>query len=422
MGYLKIILGGILPGIALFLLIIKYKWWLKFFRKPKKVVAQPVVTMERNVRNPVPEPVATPVAAIPDARDLSIRKLEEEKGTLLKANEDLLKQKKRMEEHTNDLMRTRSELEKAYEQSQEVTGNLMEMKSGLEDENSMLKERNNELKNLLEDKAKTDTRSFQVEALLTAGPRKDAVRSEPNDEDLGEDGCGFLIKGDRLFFWLLDGTGGEDIIRYEQKQLFSSRILTQYISSNLAYIVRTEPDIRDVSAWCRKAYDLVASDWIEKAKEKQSHLVAVRETGTVMTFKTVLVAGIWEKQSGTLNIIRKGDACLLAFDAKGREIVHPIGQKPASRSNVALQMKLTDYKGVEVIPWPIDKNMETAALKEVQTLFLYSDGISGRTEEYIRSKMRANDLNEKYLDFRKGFTEISQDTKDDKSMIVAQIV
>ncbi len=89
---------------------------------------------------------------------------------------------------------------------------------------------------------------FFAELMLTAGPRKNFNTTiRDGDYDLGEDVAGFIVKDDKTFFWILDGTSDNDIITMQmdkkdfilqtddqrKEEYFSSRWLAQSIGLEL---------------------------------------------------------------------------------------------------------------------------------------------------------------------------------------------
>src|SRR5882724_3778852 len=79
------------------------------------------------------------------------------------------------------------------------------------------------------------TACFVSEIMMTAGPRKKAMKEPGSDKDLGEDICGFVARAGRIGFWLLDGTSDNYILRENHfgKEYFSSRLLAQCIADYL---------------------------------------------------------------------------------------------------------------------------------------------------------------------------------------------
>ena len=81
----------------------------------------------------------------------------------------------------------------------------------------------------------TGTRFFLSELMMTAGPRKKRMSELNADKDLGEDVCGFILKGDDILTWLLDGTSDFYCLRnpVTHREYFSSRLLAQSIAREL---------------------------------------------------------------------------------------------------------------------------------------------------------------------------------------------
>jgi hypothetical protein len=270
----------------------------------------------------------------------------------------------------------------------------------------------------LQEEQQHSSRHFVVENLMTAGPRKDAG-PDVNDIDLGEDCCGSLIIDSTLYFWLMDGTGGEDILTDENgRQLFSPRILAQTLAINLSKkAVGGKPN--DVKIWCETALKDTVAEIENLAND--NNLIRYFDSSGIKTSKCTLVAGIWNKESGEMWAIRKGDSGILLIDDKNK-IINSRLSNTEERSNVVVQLKNKINNRLTASVFDFSTVLVSEKIPSVASFFAYSDGVASRIRKNIAgiiNEFASTDAN--YNIVRTFLHRERQGTKDDKSLISGHI-
>lgn len=285
--------------------------------------------------------------------------------------------------------------------------NLKNEKCLLENEKTALSQRllekQREYENLRLEKqqSKTDERTFTVQSLMTAGPRK-----SDRDNELGEDVSGFLTKGDNLFFWILDGTSDESFIELDNVgEVFSCRKLALELSYNLAEQA-IKKEIVSTTEWIGSAVRETLQEW--KNRLEQNLIAVERKVKTVVTFKTTLAAGIWNKKNNSLEAFRIGDSKVVAFNSRGKVPLFNEEEK----DQVTFQIK-RQFEKINVVAFDNSDTIQVKKADDIVGLIAFSDGLSRSSEKIISEDIHqwTDILNNK-----------KQFTNDDKSVLIATLI
>lgn len=257
---------------------------------------------------------------------------------------------------------------------------------------------------------------FFTEIMSTAGPRKNFLEdAREGDLDLGEDVVGCIVKRDKAFFWLLDGTSDTPIfLTKDKKEIISSRLLAQDIGWNLQRIIWDTKDninSEDALRHCREA---IVEDWQIKLNslgdEDKDLLLTILAEKTSMTVSSTAIFGIFSIE-GNLDVSHVGDSFMLTSpksdttDNKGRFfiVIKAIHEQKAFV--------------VDINPFE-DTRCSTTSLQNIKTVIVGTDGISLNTQKWLQ--LKPADFRDPA--FRKTISAIKHSTCDDKALCVIQIL
>jgi hypothetical protein len=180
-----------------------------------------------------------------------------------------------------------------------------------------------------------DPSPFVLEAMVAAGPRKDAASSSDRDAEgeLCEDSVGFIVRNARWIFWLCDGTSGGHV--FPRVHLgnetalpfrFSSRSLAQSVGETFAAEASSAvSDPLDVSATelMYAVFRKLEAEWQRRLAAYFKHVPA-DDTKTLLAalprdaqsvpfarWSTTFLGGIFEEESRTLGVTSYGDSGLI---------------------------------------------------------------------------------------------------------------
>jgi hypothetical protein len=264
---------------------------------------------------------------------------------------------------------------------------------------------------------------FFGEAMVTAGPRKnfDTDASE-GDYGLGEDVAGLIIRKDKAFFWVLDGTSDSDrlvkpLLTADSKheEYFSSRLLAQAIGWNLQSLIGDGlPAEFNATRLLQEAIKITEREWkhrigrLDKASQDALMEILADKNG-VLQCSTTAVFGVL-CLDGRLDICRIGDTKIIAYPGDNNFA------KSTGRQFVTLQQKeeeinlsFNDFT---------DVRSQIIQLTNINTLLVMTDGISNQMENWLKNSPGVN-FSEKST--REIFARFNQNTYDDKAMCIIQI-
>lgn len=271
--------------------------------------------------------------------------------------------------------------------------------------------------------AKPQESCIKAQVLLSAGPRKE---SGGHDTELGEDVAGTLSLSGQTFFWLLDGTSDSTAIHEEGSHIFSSRLLAQNISYHIQrnihrYYLSSEP----LTKLVEEASAAVLQEWTKRINqttpEKKAAIIRLFDQGFRPLCSTTLLMGSFSV-SGSLEALRIGDSKLFPFlrnSTANLEMASefPFSKDPTTESDrIAFVLDYSKENDQFSIRSNMARNM-TAALKDVTSVFVFSDGIGRVTEMQLASNNPG--IVELML---QNIGHIPQKTYDDKSLIVLERV
>jgi hypothetical protein len=271
---------------------------------------------------------------------------------------------------------------------------------------------------------------FFAELMLTAGPRKNFNKNIRNgDYDLGEDVAGFIIKDDKTFFWVLDGTSDSDIISrsvngedlilktddQRQEEYFSSRWLAQSIGLALQEELQNLDNEYNSKNILQKVLKKVPQNWSTKIenlplleREKIKTIIANRSQlrcSTTVIFGTLSL-------SGNLDVCQIGDSNLIASPT----------QQPISKSKGRLFAQLTLDEETKQIILRLSNFEDTAYInyteKGIKTVLAMTDGISNNVVSWLQAQREIDFQNPQ---IRTVLAQQKQKTDDDKAFCVIQI-
>lgn len=258
---------------------------------------------------------------------------------------------------------------------------------------------------------------FMSELLLTAGPRKNFSQfASEGDVDLGEDVAGLLTLRDKTFFWVLDGTSDSAELRLDGKEIFSSRLFAQAIAIQLKTTVLDAVSPVD---WIKAAIATVKDAWTKQFTDftdAQRAEIAKNYKTTTFDVSTTLIAG-WIDLAGHLAAARIGDSKLLSFDNTHQFVNSDLSEKPKRELYTRQFARLVFHP--QKVDFSMSENfdkIEAIDLENIQTLFVFSDGVGSLTETYIKmNHPRIPD------GIRENLVKMPQRTCDDKTFLQIQI-
>jgi len=259
---------------------------------------------------------------------------------------------------------------------------------------------------------------FLTEIMMTAGPRKKLNV----DKDLGEDVCGFLMAGDEVFFWLLDGASDyfDPLVNPETKrEYFSSRLLAQSIARKLRshYAERKMEAFEQTMA---TAVNDVKTDWLKSINslpetEKRVLKNNIKDGIQPDCATTVLIACL--SLGGELNVYRSGDSKMLVYSSAGGQkayIDSSLSTKNDKIGPVSFLLGLTPTNEFDIIIR--QSKSEIIKLEKIQTIIGFSDGIGKETEKALIKEFPLNTET-----VRTDIIYELQGTGDDKSLCIIEI-
>lgn len=272
---------------------------------------------------------------------------------------------------------------------------------------------------------------FFAELMLTAGPRKNFDTTIRNgDYDLGEDVAGFIIKNDKTFFWVLDGTSDSDILSRSQKgedlilktndqrqeEYFSSRWLAQSISIELQkclqHLQPTPYNAKKILKYALKATEIAWKSKVESLENSEKERIKkLLLDQAQLRCSTTVIFGILDL-AGNLDVCQIGDSNVLTFPAKatppkskGRQFARLILDQ--SQRNIVVEF--ADFEDT----WSVDFSQSNVA-----TVLAMTDGISNQVLAWLQSQT-AIDFQQEQI--RTVLAQQKQKTDDDKAFCVIQI-
>lgn len=258
---------------------------------------------------------------------------------------------------------------------------------------------------------------FYTEIMSTAGPRKDFKEdAHEGDYDLGEDVVGCFTKKDKTYFWLLDGTSDNPIVKtIDGTELFSSRLLAQEAAWHIQKILwddhpkemSSSIDILELS------FQEIQKNWNEKfnklsESDKQALLDILKEKKQMVVSSTVIF-GIMNLE-GDLDISRIGDSYIITNP------VHEFEENTGRLFVIAFSTEDNESIKIAINSFE-DTRCQHFERKNINTLIIASDGISKNTIRWLNIKP----IEIRNESLRKTISAIKQKTCDDKAMCIIQI-
>jgi len=256
-------------------------------------------------------------------------------------------------------------------------------------------------------------RYFYSEAMVTAGPRKEAKEQF----DFAEDVCGVVQTKDKALFWLLDGTSQQgnlfanEQLPEERIEVFSSRLMAVSIAKALPEIFVRDKSL-DAKTLSQKAVSQVAEEWVKRFAPYKQHLTGYK-------CSTTLIIGTLDI-NGKLDAFVIGDSRLLMFDANKNYLSYPENANTA-QSFVPMvkegQLKLHTGKDGNGNP----AQGELASGKHIRrdgvwSIICHSDGVSERRSEKIQQLSK-----EGFSRIKEALNRIPMNTQDDKSLLILEV-
>lgn len=170
-----------------------------------------------------------------------------------------------------------------------------------------------------------DADMFQLQAAVSAGPRKEL----DSDRQLGEDVAAIAQTADRAAFCLCDGTSGEG----QFLNLSTRRLAQDFASEFVGVAARAEPEelAKIAAAAVRRVEQFwnlhFASIWGQQAESGRN--ATIRELGQetdgvrMMKFSFVFVGGVYFPQQGRLFCVSLGDCQAWWYRRQGKPVAVP---------------------------------------------------------------------------------------------------
>ena len=257
---------------------------------------------------------------------------------------------------------------------------------------------------------------FFTEVMSTAGPRKNFQEdAREGDYDLGEDVVGCFVRKNKAFFWLFDGTSDNPIFRtLDNKEIISSRLLSQDIAWNLQRIIWDNKTIINTEVVLRDCLSSILVDWQSKLNGlndiDKERLFEILVEKTSMTVSSTAIFGIFDL-NGNLNVSQIGDSFIVTNpvisypNLKGRFFV-------VIKANLDEKLFLVESNTFE------DTRCNTISVENIKTIITGTDGISKNTQKWLQ--LKPADFTDPV--FRRTISAIKHDTCDDKALCVIQIL
>jgi len=261
-----------------------------------------------------------------------------------------------------------------------------------------------------------NSKFFYTEVMSTAGPRKNFQEdAREGDYDLGEDVVGCIVKKDKAFFWLLDGTSDTPIfLTTDKKEIISSRLLSQDIGWNLQRIIWNKKDTINSEDALRECLNSIVEDWQIKLnclndadKDRLFEILSLKASMTVSSTAIFGTLGI----NGNLNVSQIGDSFI---------VTNPASNTPNLKGRLFVVIKANlEEKAFTVESNPFeDTRCNTISLENIKTIIVGTDGVSHNTQKWLQ--LKPADFTD--TAFRKTISAIKHGTCDDKALCVIQIL
>jgi hypothetical protein len=245
---------------------------------------------------------------------------------------------------------------------------------------------------------------FLGEVLTAAGPRK------TEEDELGEDIAGMMMKGDYAIFWIMDGSSNYSKIKNAQNQeIYSSRVLAMTLAEQVQILMRQKSNLigSQVNHYLKEAIRNTISELNEHInKPAIKSLIQRANNGNNITVATTVTLGLLHK-NGDLSICKIGDDKIAA----GGEMIN---SKYGALMICDVQSEL-DVLKVDMAQLKEDW-FEEYHIHHVQTVIASSDGINDTIYKWIQNNKQVSP------DQIKRFKEHKNQTFDDKSLCIIQII
>jgi len=252
---------------------------------------------------------------------------------------------------------------------------------------------------------------FFTEIMSTAGPRKN-FNEDANEGDygLGEDVAGCFTRKGKTYFWLLDGTSDNPIVKTEDgNEIFSSRILAQEVAWHIQKILWT--DNNDVSSRdiLKLSVQDIQKNWSDKFKELSENdkqiLRGILKDKNQMLVSTTVIFGIIDLK-GNLDVSIIGDSNIVT--SPSNEFKENTGRLFIIASNDSIEIASNPFEDMRCLHYKYEN---------INSLIVASDGISKNTIKWLNNI--PFDFREEGI--RKTVLAIKHKTCDDKAMCIIQI-
>jgi hypothetical protein len=334
----------------------------------------------------------------------------------------LLADKKRRASPDEGVYRLASNDQTETERSRKLEESITLLNKQLKEKDVLINKYTSEIQVMHPGLKGTGTRYFLSELMMTAGPRKKRM-SEPNaDKDLGEDVCGFILKGDDILTWLLDGTSDFYCLRNPetQREYFSSRLLAQSIARELkTHFGEGRMEVFDQTM--ATIINDVKLNWMQAIQllpESEKDILKKNiKSGNFPECATTVLIGRFSL-NGELIVYRSGDSKMLVYSQSANQKVFlntTLSEKnPKSNDRVFFRLTLTDQGELDILHnKPI---FEIVKLEKIRTIIGMSDGIGKKTEDDLKKEYPVNSEA-----MRNEIIYQLQGTEDDKSLFIIEI-
>jgi len=267
----------------------------------------------------------------------------------------------------------------------------------------------------------SNSKYFHGEVMVTAGPRKNFEQgAAEGDYGLGEDVAGFVVKGDKAFFWVLDGTSDSDRVTRpivtsdrHQEEIFSSRLLAQTIGWKLQDIISNMSSWQGAANILQTAIENTRKDWQERfdqlgnGQDEYLQNALNRKNGTLQC-STTAVFGILTLD-GDLDVCHVGDSQTIAYPGSGI-LPNSKGRMFANlqRNGNDLVLNFNDFR---------DSRAELIQKQGIRAVLVMTDGISSQMAAWLAN--REPDFSSE--ETRRIIAQFKQKTFDDKALCVIRI-
>lgn len=259
-------------------------------------------------------------------------------------------------------------------------------------------------------------RQIIAEILMSAGPRKS------QDTGLGEDSCGLILRTDRCFFWIADGTSESAVLEHRTSRVsFSSRRLAHDLGDSFRRQALNGPEVREESSdshtlidrLLRTSLDEVMQKWSELLKQLQANDKPYLDSafneasGNFKDFSSTFLCGVMTT-CGSLQIGCYGDSPFAVKIDNEVQVVRP--------KNLRFFMRLN--RDIDGYSFTTSKEFATEGFcfDNVSLLIAGSDGI-GRLPEMVKALIGELAFSE----IRTQFSLYEPRTHDDKALCILSL-